>query len=117
MTERANDGWLQLGAWAQDQSFFHFFSRMVRLGFLLLCQAFFCAAQLGFVCSPTNDLYVLLVRNSSHPMVRYDTPIEAIAEMPHSSGILILADGYPRLRTDVSDGDLAAVFNLTRKQF
>ncbi len=52
------------------------------------------AARLVFQCAPENDLYHALAEGGA-VFPRYATPQEAITRAPESSGVLILADGYP----------------------
>ncbi|MEA2734135.1 MAG: hypothetical protein QOE14_586, partial [Humisphaera sp.] len=54
-------------------------------------------AQLTFACTPENDLFKLCSSAK-----RFDTATAAIEGAPEASGVLILADGYPQQRIDVS---------------
>ena len=49
-------------------------------------------------CSTSNDLYKLLVR-AAIPVARYGRSEEAVAESAPSSGVLLLAEGYPEKAT------------------
>ncbi len=51
-------------------------------------------------CRADNDLYITLSENKIK-CTRYESPAEAVANAPKGSGILILADGYPRETTPV----------------
>jgi len=53
------------------------------------------------VCSPNNDLCRVL-QGCSIPFVHYDKPGKAVQAAPRNSGILLLADGYPRTRTPLT---------------
>jgi len=57
--------------------------------------------SLVFSCSPSNDLYNLLV-SSVAPLPRYETLEEAVAHSSPGSGVLILAEGYPDKPTKLS---------------
>ncbi len=69
--------------------------------------------RLVFSCQPDNDLYDLLSSRGGTWM-RFDTPIEALRYAPNESGVLILADEYPEVQTDVSEDmiDLAGRKNV-----
>jgi hypothetical protein len=58
------------------------------------------ALNLTFCCAPDNDLYVAL-RQSGYRCRRYTTAAEAINKATSSSGVLLLAEGYPERRTVV----------------
>lgn len=66
----------------------------------MACAAAIAAAPLTFSCSADNDLY-RLVRAETDAQ-RFDTPADAIDAAPEGSAVLILADGYPTLRTPVT---------------
>lgn len=55
-----------------------------------------------FCCSRDNDLYSLLSRDGN-AYSRYDTPEQAFRDAPEGSGVLILADRYPEIRTQLTD--------------
>src|SRR3954469_22151052 len=63
---------------------------------LLLLGASPVRAQLTFCCSPTNDLYQLLSSAK-----RFDTPATAIDHATEGTGVLILADAYPKQQTEI----------------
>src|SRR5688572_9866150 len=54
-------------------------------------------AHLTFACAADNDLFKLCAGAK-----RFDTPAAAIDAAPEASGVLILADGYPRQRASLS---------------
>ncbi|KAL6072095.1 DUF608 domain-containing protein [Balamuthia mandrillaris] len=74
------------------------------------------AAALGFVCAPTNDVFALLSSDQSPRVAvqRYDTVDEAINNAASNSGLLLLADSYPRFQVNVTSDQLtmAAKKNL-----
>lgn len=49
-------------------------------------------------CKPDNDLYRVLLENNI-PCSRFDTPEQAVREVPEGAGVLILADEYPKTPT------------------
>ena len=51
-------------------------------------------------CEEHNDLYQTLVANDIS-VLRFDTPDEAIHNVPENAGVMILADGYPGVLTPV----------------
>src|SRR5689334_14405644 len=53
--------------------------------------------DLTFACAANNDLYATVSRSGCR-CSRYKTPAEAIEKAPPSSGVLLLADGYPTSR-------------------
>src|SRR3954469_6893661 len=63
---------------------------------LLLVGAWPMRAQLTFCCSPTNDLYQLLSSAK-----RFDNPTTAIDHAAEGTGVLILADAYPKQQTEI----------------
>ncbi len=64
------------------------------------------------VCSPENDLFRILAA-SDQPCPRFATADEAVRAAPESSGVLVLADGYPERTTPLAP----AVFDeAARKQ-
>lgn len=69
--------------------------------------------QLGitFCCSAANDLYRAVVAEGIS-FLRYSDPDEAVAKAPSETGVLILADYYPKLTTQLSD---RAFENAARK--
>jgi hypothetical protein len=56
-------------------------------------------AQFTFACTADNDLFRLVPGAK-----RVATPAEALDAAPDGSGVLILADGYPRTRVDLPPG-------------
>jgi len=56
--------------------------------------------RLVFGCRPDNDLYRVLADNGIC-CPRYDTPTEAVDHAPAGAGVLVMADGYPEVRTVV----------------
>jgi hypothetical protein len=56
---------------------------------------------LVFSCSASNDLYKLLASGTAS-FPRYESPGEAVARAESGSGVLILAEGYPRKATELS---------------
>jgi hypothetical protein len=62
-------------------------------------------AQLTFACEESNDLYVALQQGGQH-YPRFERAEEAIRNAKTSSGVLILADGYPTQRTILRNSDL-----------
>jgi len=50
--------------------------------------------KLNFVCSPTNDLYRLLL-TAGQPLERYETADEAVDALEPGSNLFVLADNYP----------------------
>lgn len=62
--------------------------------------------RIDLCCNRTNDLYVLL-RKDHVPVKVYNTPGQAISNAADSSGVLILADNYPRQKTSISGRLLA----------
>src|SRR3954471_20022539 len=54
-------------------------------------------AQLTFCCPSTNDLYQLIPSAQ-----RFDSAASAIDHAAEGSGVLILADGYPKQQTEIS---------------
>jgi hypothetical protein len=78
-------------------------SRLPRLAIVilgLLC-ANVNAAPLTFCCAADNDVYRALAKTADQAPARFDTPADAIANAPRESGVLVLADGYPKSRTAV----------------
>lgn len=61
---------------------------------------------LAFSCVPENDLYGVLASNG-HRFPRFDSPNEALDDVPRGGGLLIMADGYPGRTTKV-DGEILA---------
>lgn len=64
--------------------------------------------HLNFVCADNNDLYRAAV-DSGCECVRFDSAAEAIGKSSSGGAVLLLADGYPDMRTtvDVSIFDAA----------
>ncbi|MCX6924877.1 MAG: hypothetical protein NT154_16945, partial [Verrucomicrobia bacterium] len=60
-------------------------------------------AKLGLRCKPDNDLYRVLLENKV-PCSRFDTPEQAVHEVPEGAGVLILADEYPKTPTPLNAG-------------
>jgi hypothetical protein len=56
--------------------------------------------RISLSCKADNDLYVILKENKI-ACDRYNTPEEAIVNAGQGSGVLILADGYPRHTTSM----------------
>lgn len=60
---------------------------------------------LAFACRPNNDLYsALAAAGEVYP--RFDNPAEAIAGTRTGGAVLLLADGYPEKRVELSPGAL-----------
>jgi hypothetical protein len=64
-------------------------------------------SKLVLCCSAENDLYLALGGRQS-PIVRCDTPLEAVTRAPHGGAILVLADGYPATRTKLGEAFFTA---------
>ena len=58
-------------------------------------------ANLYLRCKPDNDLYQVLLENRV-PCSRFDTPEQAIREAPEGTGVLVLADDYPKTPTPLN---------------
>jgi len=77
---------------------------------VLVCLAFCTAAagqigsyvKLNLVCSPTNDLYRLLV-TAGQPVERFETPQEAVEALGQGSSLFVLADTYPYKPIELSE--------------
>jgi hypothetical protein len=80
---------------------------VVLLCLLLLPTAAFAAAGLTLCCDATNDLYAALVAGGTEAS-RFDKAADAIAKAPDGSGVLLLADGYPKSRNGIDEGLLRA---------
>ena len=64
------------------------------------------------LCAPAdNDLYRVLTENKVE-CARHDTALQAVAAAAPGSGVMILADGYPRQTTRIDP----AVFEQARKK-
>ena len=63
--------------------------------------------SLVLVCDDQNDLYRGLVAGGES-IARFPTIDEAIEAAPNGAGLLLLADGYPTHRTEVTDAQLEA---------
>lgn len=59
--------------------------------------------RLTFSCQPTNDLFLSIDHDSAQ---RFDSPQEAIEKAPEKSAVLILAEGYPEQRVQISQAAL-----------
>ena len=80
---------------------------LLALSFLSACPAFAdngTTAPLTFFCSPENDLFNAL-KSQKYP--RFDSALTAIEHAPTNSAVLILADGYPGKRTELSERELS----------
>ena len=64
------------------------------------------SASLVLSCQSDNDLYRVL-KDNGYSLSRFDTPAEAIQKASQHAGVLILADGYPDVTTQVSPESLA----------
>jgi hypothetical protein len=64
------------------------------------------ADKVTFFCRADNDLYQVYTAATGHTAPRFDSPEQAVQQAPSSSGVLLLADGYPEKTTPVA----AAVF-------
>ena len=53
-------------------------------------------------CAPTNDLYLAL-RAGGVPVLRSETPAEAILSTAAGSSVLLLADEYPDKRVELDE--------------
>jgi hypothetical protein len=63
-------------------------------------QAHAAPLKLTFACQADNDLYRVMTSDGvAYP--RYDRPAEAISAAAEGSGVLILADGYPKQPTAI----------------
>lgn len=58
--------------------------------------------SLTFACRADNDLYRAVAADAAYP--RYDEPADAVNAADESSGVLVLADGYPDAATAVAPG-------------
>ncbi|MGV3771902.1 MAG: hypothetical protein ACO1QB_03310 [Verrucomicrobiales bacterium] len=58
-------------------------------------------APLYLSCTPTNDLYVAI--RDQPDVHRFDNSEEAVQQAPAGAGLLILAEGYPKQRTQASE--------------
>jgi hypothetical protein len=67
-------------------------------------------------CSADNDLYVTLSENNIK-CSWYENPAKAVANAPKGSGVLILADGYPRKTTPVDSLLYAEAFRKGLRLF
>ncbi len=68
-------------------------------------------SNLAFCCAADNDLYrIMTASGAEYP--RYESAEQAIAAAPAGSGVLILADGYPRKTTAID----RAVFDASAKK-
>lgn len=75
--------------------------RVLAAGCLLICLAPVAQAdplEVTFACQADNDLYRVMTA-AGVPCSRHDRPADAIAAAPRGSGVLILADGYPKQPT------------------
>ena len=63
-------------------------------------------ADLVFCCKADNDL-LAVVSKATPGVKRLDTPAKAVAAAPVGSGVLILADGYPKETTVIAAGTFA----------
>jgi hypothetical protein len=67
---------------------------------IVLIQACSEPGTINLSCSADNDLYRTLKENRI-ASIRFDTPEEAINHAKEGSGVMILADGYPREATAI----------------
>ncbi len=67
-------------------------------------------------CKEDNDLYQALKKNNIS-CIRYNTPGEAINNAHETTGVLILADGYPAKTTEISDGLYTKAAGKKRRLF
>ena len=58
--------------------------------------------KLNFVCSPTNDLYRLLLA-AGQPLERYETADEAVDALEPGGNLFVLADNYPLKPLELSE--------------
>lgn len=65
------------------------------------------SALLTFACAKDNDVYAAVTAGGTQAQ-RFDTPADAIAQAPAGTGVLLLADGYPKTRNTVDANLLAA---------
>ena len=73
---------------------------LVWTGLLLSAEFAHGAAGLTFVCRASNDLYRAVTAGGTK-CARFDDPVKAVEAAPEGSGVLILADGYPKKTTIV----------------
>lgn len=56
--------------------------------------------QLTFACKRGNDLYAVLSKSGGR-FERFDSPTEAVEHAKPGTGVLILAEGYPKEQTEI----------------
>lgn len=84
----------------------------ILLCFVLISLSLTCCAggkelNLSFCSSTKNDLYLAL-KSCGYKCHRFDTAIDAVKHAKPGSGVLVLADGYPSVRTHIDP----AVFDI-----
>jgi hypothetical protein len=75
------------------------------LSILVVPHAAFAASGLTFCCDASNDLYAAVVAVGTQAD-RVDTVADAFAKARDGSGVLLLADGYPKSRNAVDEAVL-----------
>ena len=70
------------------------------------------ATRLTFCCREKNDLYQIVSQSKAVPCVRCETAEQAISAAPQGSAVLIRAEGYPDLPTQINP----ALLTLARKK-
>jgi len=76
--------------------------------YLLILYVFFFGASTNnrtdiyLVCNETNDLFKLLIDNN-YSCKRYDNISEALKETPSGEKLLVLAQQYPKIKTNLPD--------------
>lgn len=65
---------------------------------VLQCQIAEARSNLILCCNSSNDVYRVL-KDNKVPCSRFDNPLAAVLKAPNTSGVLILADGYPKSTT------------------
>ena len=73
------------------------------------------ASKITFCCSPDNDLFVTVKKESRCD--RYETPSAAIAHAANGSAVLILADGYPNKFTPVTADDVKVAIDKSLRLY
>ncbi len=73
-------------------------------------------AGIYLVCKENNDLYKLLEDNN-YSCKRYDNVSEALKETPEGETLLVLAQHYPAIRTDLPENFYSVVRNKKLKVF
>ena len=71
---------------------------------LSLTAAPFAAAGLTFSCAEDSDIYQL-VKATGYAVTRVESPSKAIVKAPEGSGVLILAQDYPKTPTPITEAD------------